>query len=96
MTMYMISGKVVNVYKQPLGKTKDGREFGGEQRVQIQGDVILKNGEKKVDLVNLKAVKGQDMSPLIGTDVVLDAGYFISNGQAMWFLADNKNLKPKT
>ncbi len=51
--MFILEGKLINIFETPKGKTKEGEDYGGEDRIQIMHETTLKNGEKRVDLVDL-------------------------------------------
>lgn len=51
--MFMLSGKLINIFETPKGKTKDGEEYGGDFKLQILHENTLRNGEKRADLVEL-------------------------------------------
>ena len=49
MALLTMSGQLLNVFKQPIGQGKDGKEFGGNYKLQILGSVDLQNGETKTN-----------------------------------------------
>jgi hypothetical protein len=51
--MFVLQGKLINIFETPKGKTKDGESYGGEDKIQVMHETALKNGEKRVDLVDL-------------------------------------------
>ena len=51
--MFVLKGSLINVFQTPKCKTKDGEEYGGDSRIQVLHENTLKNGEKRVDLVEL-------------------------------------------
>lgn len=51
--MFMLSGKLINIFETPKGKTKEGEEYGGDFKLQILHENTLRNGEKRADLVEL-------------------------------------------
>ena len=51
--MFMLSGKLINIFETPKGKDKDGQEYGGDFKLQILHENTLRNGEKRADLVEL-------------------------------------------
>lgn len=51
--MFMLSGKLINIFETPKGKDKDGHEYGGDFKLQILHENTLRNGEKRADLVEL-------------------------------------------
>lgn len=58
--MFILKGTLVNIFETPKGKTKDGEEYGGDSRLQVMHETTLRNGEKRVDLVELAVA---DVSP---------------------------------
>lgn len=51
--MFILSGKLINIFETPKGKTKDGEDYGGDFKLQVLHENTLRNGEKRVDLVEL-------------------------------------------
>lgn len=51
--MFVLEGKLINIFETPKGKSKDGETYGGDDRIQIMHETMLKNGEKRIDLVDL-------------------------------------------
>ena len=51
--MFILDGTLINIFETPKGKTREGEEYGGENRLQVMHETKLKNGEKRVDLVEL-------------------------------------------
>ena len=45
---FKLSGMVLNVFEAPAGKTKDGRDYGGDFRLQLLSADHLRNGETKM------------------------------------------------
>ncbi len=77
--MFVLEGKLINIFETPKGKTRDGQDYGGEDRIQVMHEITLdgqdyggedriqvmheitlKNGEKRIDLVDLTV---DDVSP---------------------------------
>lgn len=51
--MFLLQGKLINIFETPKGKTKDGENYGGDDRIQVMHETMLINGGKRVDLVDL-------------------------------------------
>lgn len=51
--MFVLQGKLINIFETPKGKTKDGESYGGDDRIQVMHETMLSNGDKRVDLVDL-------------------------------------------
>lgn len=58
--MFVLQGKLINIFETPKGKTKDGESYGGDDRIQVMHETTLSNGEKRVDLVDLTV---KDVAP---------------------------------
>ena len=52
--MFVLVGKLINIFETPKGTTKDGEKYGGDDRIQVMHEISLSNGAKRVDLVDLK------------------------------------------
>jgi hypothetical protein len=52
--MFVLEGKLINIFETPKGTTKDGEKYGGDDRIQVMHEISLSNGAKRVDLVDLK------------------------------------------
>lgn len=51
--MLSMTGQLLNVFESSKGVTKEGREYGRQHNIQVLGDVILQNGQKKNSLFDL-------------------------------------------
>ena len=40
--MYILKGKLINIFETPKGKTKDGEDYGGDDRIQIMHETSLR------------------------------------------------------
>jgi hypothetical protein len=87
--MLNLTGVLVNTFVSPVFKSKDAQE--GEQKpqkpkLQILGDVALKNGEMKKDLITVSV---PDLSPYEGkegSEVTIPVGAFSpSKGNIAFF-----------
>lgn len=51
--MFLLQGTLINIFETPKGTTKDGEAYGGDSKIQVLHENTLKNGEKRMDLVEL-------------------------------------------
>ena len=60
MIMLVLEGILINVFETPKGVTKDGKEYGGESKIQVMYENTLANGEKRTEMETLTVA---DTSP---------------------------------
>lgn len=86
MSMLTLNGKVVNVYESDKGVNKTtGESFGGQSRIQLLCENHLKNGETKIELVDLTVDDATKYRKAIGTPVTVPVGVYVSAGRAAFF-----------
>lgn len=85
MSMLTLHGIVKNVFQTPDGKDKEGNKFGGEHKVQILADNLLKNGETRCELVNLTVEDPAKFQSSINKEVSVPVGVFARAGQLYFF-----------
>ena len=88
--MLNLTGVLVNVYKAPAFVEKNAQE-GSEKpeeknKLQILGDVGLKNGETRKDLLTVSVKNVQDFEGKEGSEVSVPVGAFApSKGSIIFF-----------
>ncbi len=90
--MLTMSGLVVHVFKAPKGVTKDGNEYGGNDKVQLMCEQTLKNGESRNELFTLSCDRA-DFEPLKGKPISVEVGALASRGNVLFYIP--KGAKPK-
>lgn len=84
--MLTLHGQVVNVFQTPEGVNKDtGEAYGGQWKVQLMAENILKNGSKRVELVDLTVDDPAPFQKLQGRRVRVPVGAFVTGGQIRFF-----------
>ena len=58
--MLVLEGTLINVFETPKGVTKDGKEYGGESKIQVMYENKLANGEIRTEMETLTVA---DTSP---------------------------------
>lgn len=87
MSMLTLNGEVLSVFNTPESKDpKTGEVRPAADRVQISGETMLENGDKKFELVTLKVVDGSAYRALVGKHVRVAVGAFAS-GRSIIFYA---------
>ena len=51
--MLVLEGILINVFETPKGVTRDGKEYGGESKIQVMYENTLANGEKRTEMETL-------------------------------------------
>ncbi len=94
MALLTMSGQLLNVFKQPIGQGKDGKEFGGNYKLQILGSVDLQNGETKNQLIDLTCHDINDFEPYRGQVISFPVGVVaMGKNQTVFFIP--KGAKPE-
>jgi hypothetical protein len=85
MSMLTLQGQLINIFESPKGE-KDGKEFGGQDKVQILGEVVLQNGESRNDLVTLTTHDKNLFKDLQGKTVSVPVGVFASGKSLAYYI----------
>lgn len=89
--MLTLSGTLANIYEAPKGINKEtGEAYGGQHRIQLMCDNTLKNGEKRIELVDLNVDDVNPYRQVIGKPVRLPVGVFVANGKPMFYALKNQ------
>jgi len=91
--MFRLTGKVVNVYVSPKGVNKDGEEYGGQDKVQIMGEIPLPNGEFKMELVDLKTDQGQALKSAQGKTVTCPVAFYVARGSVGYYVPKGHKIQ---
>lgn len=91
--MLKLTGTVLNVFQTPVGTRQDGTKYGGEYSVQIQSSNLLKNGESRIELVNLRTTKPKEFSGRSGKEIIIDVGVFAKGGSLVYFLPEHFEIQ---
>jgi len=90
--MLTLKGKIINTFQQPEGE-KDGKKYGGQHKVQIIGEVVLPNGENRVDIFTLTAHNHKDFEGFQNKEVSVPVGVMASGNSLIYFIP--KGSKPQ-
>lgn len=77
MSMFQISGQVMNVFEQDGIIDKATGEIGKPTpKVQILGEIPLQGDGKKMDMITLTIPRGLNFKNLIGKKISVPLGFF--------------------
>ena len=86
--MLQITGKVINVFTQEGGESKDGTEYAERHKVQLMGERALPNGDIQMDLMDLTIQDLSDWNETQGKTISIDIGAFSpSKGHIISFIS---------
>jgi len=89
--MLLMTGQLLNVFKTPKGTNGEGKEFGGQHKIQVLGAVSLPNGETQNKLVDLTC---HDVEAHQGKSVTFPVGVMAQGkGQVIYYIP--KGAKPE-
>lgn len=84
--MLMLTGQVFTVFRTPLKRSKDGNEYGGDDRVQVLAMVPMDNGTEKAELIDIKVTDARLFVGRESEDVQIPVGAFApGKGQIRYF-----------
>lgn len=91
--MFTVTGQVVHVFESPKGLNKQtGEEYGGQDKVQIMGDLSLPNGEIRKELLSLTTEQGQELQKAVGRTVEAPVGFYASKGTVGLFIPKGSKI----
>ena len=85
-SMLMMTGQLLNVFRSPKGVNKDGKDFGGQDKIQILGSVTLQNGETQNKLVDLTCHDLSAFERLVGKQIAFPVSVMASGGNVVYFI----------
>lgn len=86
MSMLTLNGTVANIYEAPKGVNKEtGEAYGGQHRIQVMCENTLKNGEKRIELVDLTIEDIQPYREAIGKPVRVPVGVYVNAGKPAFY-----------
>lgn len=81
MSMLTLNGTVANIYEAPKGVNKDtGEAYGGQHRIQVMCENTLRNGEKRIELVDLNVEDVRPYRETLGQPVRVPVGVYVATG----------------
>ena len=98
MSMFQITGQVINCFHQPGALDKETGELKkGKNKVQILGNVPVSDGGSKMDLVTLTVPEGIDFKTHIQKKINIPLGFFSpSKGSILYFIPKDSKITALT
>ena len=86
MSMFQMTGQLLNVFRTPVGINKEGKEFGGKEKIQILGSETLQNGETQNKLIDLSCNDVSAFDRYLGQVITFPVGVIPSGKQVIFFV----------
>lgn len=83
--MLTLKGQLINTFLTPKSE-KNGNEYGGQDKIQIIGDVELPNGEKRKDMYTLTTHNIDKFEPFLGEEISVPIGIFNTGKAIAYFI----------
>lgn len=94
MSMLTLNGQIINVFDTPESTNKNTGEIREAKfRIQIMAENELQNGQKRLDLVNLTVDRPEVYKQLVGQNVRVPVGAFVSGTSVQYYAL--KGAKPE-
>lgn len=92
MSMLSLTGQLINTFESPKGE-KEGKEYGGQDKIQILGEVILQNGESRNELLTLTTHDKHLFDSMTGKNLRVPVSVFANGKSITYFIP--KGSKPQ-
>ncbi|MCB4438660.1 hypothetical protein LHL20_20790 [Alteromonas sp. McT4-15] len=83
--MLNLTGQLINIFKQPK-REKDGKEYGGQDKIQVLGEVELPDGDKRMDMFTLTTRDIKNFEPYLGQVITFTIGVFATGKSVSFFI----------
>lgn len=94
LAMFTLTGQVINVYVSPKGVSKKtGEEYGGEDKVQILGDIPIEGGQFRKEMVTLTTDQGSQLKAALGRSVMAPVAFWARSGVVGFYIPKGAQIK---
>lgn len=94
--MFTLNGQVIHVYVSPKGVNKSGEEYGGQDKVQILGDLPLPDGQTRKEMVTLTTNQGQELEKSIGQHISAPIAFWAKASNIGYYIPKGSQISLKT
>jgi hypothetical protein len=93
--LFVVTGQLINVFESPKSTNDEGKEYGGDHKIQILGDVPMSNGESRKDMITLKIQDVGMVKDAIGATVTAPISGFAKGSQITWYIPKGSKIDVK-
>lgn len=83
--MLTLKGRLINKFVTPKSE-RDGKEIGGQDKVQILGEVSLPNGEVRMDMFTLTTHNASDFNEMDNSEIRVPIGLFAAGSKITYYI----------
>lgn len=91
--MFTLNGQVLHVFVSPKGTNKQGEEYGGQDKVQILGDLPLPDGQTRKEMITLTTDQGPALEKAIGRSVTAPVAFWAKGGTIGQYIPKGSQIK---
>lgn len=92
--MFTLTGEVIHVYVSPKGVSKKtGEEYGGEDKVQILGNIPVGDGQYRKEIVTLSTDQGDSLTKAIGRAVSAPVAFWARGGTVGYYIPKGSQIR---
>ena len=97
MSMFLVTGEVRNVFKQPGSVDKTtGEQRPDTNKVQILGELPVMGGGTREDIITLTIPDGLDFSPYLKQRISVPIGFLSpAKGSIVYFIPKGSQINPE-
>jgi hypothetical protein len=88
----LLQGTVMNILTTPEGVNKEGEPYGGKHQLQLLVNDVLKNGETRMNVINLNVPDRGAYEGRNGEIIQLPVGIFVPAGTKFSFFAAKERI----
>lgn len=92
MSLFKVTGQLINVFVSPKSTNDEGKEYGGDHKIQLLGDVAMSNGESRKDMITLKVQDIDQVKDALGATVTAPISGFAKGSQITWYIPKGSKI----
>lgn len=95
--MFSLNGQVLHVYVSPKGvNSKTGEEYGGQDKVQILGDIPVGDGQFRKEMITLTTDQGDSLQKAVGQHVTAPVAFWARSSNVGYFIPKGAQIQLQT
>ena len=92
--MLTLTGTLIHSFNSPKGETKEGKEFGGDCKIQVLGQIDLPNGDSRKELITLTCHSIDEYNSYLNQEIRIPVGVFVNGKTPSFFIPKGSTPEP--